>query len=72
MRDTPGQIEVQVAERGPFRPPQLLTARELSVSIGVTPGWVYKRTKIGAIDPLLMARSGRRGIRFDPVRDPFD
>jgi integrase len=68
MRDIPGQIEGQEAERGPFRPPQLLTARELSVAIGVTPSWVYTRTKKGAIDPLPVVRLGRRGIRFDPYK----
>jgi Phage integrase, N-terminal SAM-like domain len=68
MRDIPGQVEGQEAERGPFRPPQLLTARELSVAIGVTPSWVYTRTKKGAIDPLPVVRLGRRGIRFDPYK----
>ena len=70
MGDTPGQIEVQVAERRPFRPPQLLTARE-RVNRGHSRLGVQAHQE-GAIDPLLMVRSGRRGIRFDPVRDPFD
>ena len=68
MRSIPSQIERQGPEDSPFGPPQLLTARELCDAIGVTPGWVYKRTKKGAIDPLPVVRLGRRGIRFDPYK----
>ena len=68
MRDIPAQIDGQVPEGRPFGPPQLLTARELCAAIGVSCGWVYKRTKKGAADPLPVVRLGRRGIRFDPYK----
>ncbi len=68
MRSIPSQIAGHGPEGRPFGPPQLLTARELCDAIGVTPGWVYKRTKKGAIDPLPVVRLGRRGIRFDPYK----
>jgi len=34
----------------------------------VTPGWVYKRTKKDAVDPLPVVRLGVRGIRFNPYQ----
>jgi len=68
MRSIPSQIDGHGPEGSPFGPPQLLTARELCDAIGVTPGWVYKRTKKAAIDPLPVVRLGRRGIRFDPYK----
>jgi Phage integrase, N-terminal SAM-like domain len=68
MRSIPSQIDGHGPEGSPFGLPQLLTARELCDAIGVTPGWVYKRTKKAAIDPLPVVRLGRRGIRFDPYK----
>lgn len=68
MRTIPSQIDGHGPEGRPFGPPQLLTARELCDAIGVTPGWVYKRTRRGAVDPLPVVRLGRRGIRFDPYK----
>lgn len=53
---------------GPFGPTQLLTARQLCEVLGVTPGWVYKRTKKGCPDPLPVVRLGTRGVRFDPYK----
>ena len=46
-------------------PTKLLTVRDLCEVFGVTPGWVYTRTKKDAIDPLPVVRLGLRGIRFD-------
>ena len=61
-------IAERVDEDRPLKPPKLLTARELCATFGVTPGWVYTRTKKDAIDPLPVVRFGLRGIRFDPYK----
>ena len=53
--------------RRPFGPPQLLTVRDLCAMIGVSSGWVYKRTQKKAIDPLPVTRLGRL-LRFDPYQ----
>jgi integrase len=66
MRTVPSQIETQGSGTRPFGPRQLLTAADLCAAIGVTPGWVYTRTKKGAIDPLPVFRLSGRTIRFDP------
>src|ERR1700730_3892142 len=66
MTLAPSQPETQPSGAGPFWPRQLLTAADLCAAIGVTPGWVYTRTKKGAIDPLPVFRLSGRGIRFDP------
>ena len=68
MRSIPSQIGGHGPEGSLFGPPKLLTARELCDAIGVTHGWVYKRTRKGAVDPLPVVRLGRRGIRFDPYK----
>jgi hypothetical protein len=67
----PSQLETQASGSRPFGPRQLLTAADLCAAIGVTPGWVYTRTKKGAIDPLPVVRLGLRGIRFDPDKISF-
>ncbi len=38
----------------------------LCAAFGVSPAWVFKRTKRGAADPLPVFRIGARGVRFDP------
>jgi site-specific recombinase XerC len=63
---TPLPITEQKNEIAPPGLPKLLTARELCEVFGVTPGWVYTRTKKDAIDPLPVVRFGVRGIRFNP------
>ena len=52
----------------PFGPPSLLNARQLCAALGVTPSWVYKRTKKGCADPLPVVRLGARSVRFDPYK----
>ena len=47
-------------------PSRLLKVRDLCEIFGVSPGWVYTRTKKHAIDPLPVVRLGLRGVRFDP------
>jgi predicted DNA-binding transcriptional regulator AlpA len=66
MRTVPSQIEGQGSDTGPFWPRQLLTVTELCAVFGVSPAWVYKRTKRGSADPLPVFRLGGRAIRFDP------
>jgi predicted DNA-binding transcriptional regulator AlpA len=39
---------------------------ELCAVFGVSPSWVYKRTKKGAENPLPVYRLGGRAVRFDP------
>src|SRR5260370_16593735 len=68
MSVTPSFIAERVDEDRPLKPPKLLTARELCEAFGVTPGWVYTRTKKDSIDPLPVVRFGLRGIRFDPYK----
>jgi site-specific recombinase XerC/predicted DNA-binding transcriptional regulator AlpA len=65
MRTTPYQIEGQGSDTGRFWPQQLLTVPELCAVFGVSPAWVYKRTKRGAEDPLPVFRLSGRAIRFD-------
>jgi integrase/predicted DNA-binding transcriptional regulator AlpA len=52
----------------PLEPQRLMTVRELCAAFSISPGWVYKRTKRGAADPLPVVRLGRCGIRFDPAK----
>src|SRR5450756_236488 len=68
MSSIPSQVGARGGDIRPFGPAQLLSAAELCAAIGVTPGWVYTRTKKGAIDPLPVVRLGRRVVRFDPDR----
>jgi integrase len=68
MSVTPSFIAERLDEDRPLKPPKLFTARELCEAFGVTPGWVYTRTKKDAVDPLPVVRFGRRGIRFDPYK----
>jgi hypothetical protein len=42
---------------------QFLNAQQLCAQLNVSPSWVYKRTKKGAIDPLPVTRIG--GLKFD-------
>jgi integrase len=68
MRSIPSQLDGRRPKDRLCGPAQLLTARELCAAIGVSPGWVYKRTQQGAMDPLPVIRLGIRGIRFDPYK----
>jgi hypothetical protein len=45
---------------------RLIISSELCILIGVTSGWVYRRTRKDTIDALLVIRLGVRGIRFNP------
>src|ERR1700674_2898258 len=42
---------------------QFLNVKQLCAQLNVSPSWVYKRTKKGALDPLPVARIG--GLKFD-------
>jgi integrase/predicted DNA-binding transcriptional regulator AlpA len=66
MRAIPSQIEGQGSNTRPFGPTRLLTVSELCALFGVSPAWVYKRTKKGAEDPLPVFRLSWRAVRFDP------
>ena len=68
MRATPYQIEGSRSNLRPFGPQKLLTVAELCVVFGVSPAWVYKRTKRNAVDPLPVFRLGGRAVRFDPYK----
>ncbi len=68
MSSQSSQLGRQRSEDRSFWPPQLLTTRELCETIGVSRGWVYKRTQKDATDPLPVVRLGTRGIRFDPYK----
>lgn len=68
MDSIPDRNREQEIPARPSGPPRLLTVSELCSLFGVTPGWVYKRTKKDAVDPLPVVRLGVRGIRFNPYQ----
>jgi predicted DNA-binding transcriptional regulator AlpA len=47
-------------------PKELLTARQVCTTFGVSTAWVYKRTRRDAEDPLPVFRLSLRAVRFDP------
>lgn len=54
------------SEIRPIEPPAaLLSVHQLCARLGVSPDWVYERTKPDAPDPLPVVRLGTR-LRFDP------
>jgi hypothetical protein len=53
------------SEIRPTEPPALLSVHQLCARLGVSPDWVYERTKPDAPDPLPAVRLGTR-LRFDP------
>jgi predicted DNA-binding transcriptional regulator AlpA len=68
MRPGPSQIEGLRSNLRPFGPQKLLTVAELCAVFGVSPAWVYKRTKRDAVDPLPVFRLSGRAVRFDPYK----
>jgi integrase/predicted DNA-binding transcriptional regulator AlpA len=68
MDSIPSKIGQQGTAGAPLGPHRLMTSSELCALIGVTPGWVYRRTRKDAIDPLPVVRLGVRGIRFNPAQ----
>ena len=51
-------------EESGIRP--LLTVSQLSQTLGLSLSWIYRRTGPKAVDPIPVARFGKRGIRFNP------
>jgi predicted DNA-binding transcriptional regulator AlpA len=58
MRDNPSLLDWAGPRWQVLRAAAMLTARELCNIIGISLGWVYKRTKKGAIEALPVIRLG--------------
>ncbi len=67
MKVVSSQIEGLGGDIRPFGPQKLLTVAELCGLFGVSPAWVYKRTRKDAETALPVYRLGR-AVRFDPDR----
>src|SRR5580698_3231726 len=65
MRNVSSQIEGQEGDTRASLPPQLLTVSELCAVFGISPAWVYKRTKKGAPNPPPVFRLSGRVIRLN-------
>jgi integrase/predicted DNA-binding transcriptional regulator AlpA len=66
MRTVPSQSDDWRSDLRPFPTQKLLTVAELCAVFGVSPAWVYKRTKKDAVDPLPVYRLSGGSVRFEP------